>query len=372
MTVAFSRLASYVLLCGVDQTGLGRWSWIQVRTGEHQTQILSVYQPCRSSGWQLIGHNGLIKGRGMVAAQHKLYFWKKCNLNKPQEISSSQLITQLMVWCVAGEEVILFIDVNENIFTGPLDKALQGNGLRMEEQTLCSTGKEAPHSHCTGKVAVVGMYAALGIICTNSYLSPHGAGVGNHWFQLHDFDAHTVIGTDYPKTVRPQGRALRCGVEHTVKQYNKVLTKLLIRHRLFEKLKLLQINHHLMSADAFQTLFNRWDMEVTQLMLALEKRCNKFCDGSIEFSPITSIWIHCLQAYRWIQQFHENKVAQGGNLFQTCRRLNIASPLVLTPTQVILNINECMTWLEGLKRMCPNCRMHICASVCPWLESERT
>ena len=47
--------------------------------------------------------------------------------------------------------------------------------------------------------------------------------------------------------------------------------KSLIRHRLFEKLEFLQTNHHHMSADAFQTLFNRWDMEVMQLMLALEK-----------------------------------------------------------------------------------------------------
>jgi hypothetical protein len=83
-----------------------------------------------------------------------------------------------------------------------------------------------------------------------------------------------------------------------VKQYNKVLTKLLIRHRSFEKLEFLQTNHTLMSADAFQTLFNRQDIEVTQLMLASEKWCSKFCDGSIEFSPITGIWIHRLQAYR--------------------------------------------------------------------------
>ncbi len=158
------------------------------------------------------------------------------------------------------------------------------------------TGKEAPHSHCTEKVAIVGMYATLGIICTNLYLSPHGAGVGNHWFQLHDFDAHTVLGTDYPKTVCPQGRVLRCGVERTAKRYNEVLTKLLIRHRLFEKLEFLQTNHHLMSADAFQTLFNRWDMEVTQLMLASGNQCNMFFDESIEFSPITGIWIHRLQA----------------------------------------------------------------------------
>ncbi len=65
MMVAFSRLGSYLLLSGVDQTGLGCWSWIQVGTGEHGTQIVSAYQPCCLSGWRLIGQNGLMKGRGM-------------------------------------------------------------------------------------------------------------------------------------------------------------------------------------------------------------------------------------------------------------------------------------------------------------------
>jgi hypothetical protein len=37
MMLAFSWLASYVLSSGVDQTGLGRWSWIQVGTGKHWT-----------------------------------------------------------------------------------------------------------------------------------------------------------------------------------------------------------------------------------------------------------------------------------------------------------------------------------------------
>ncbi len=136
-----------------------------------------------------------------------------------------------MAWCGAGEEVLLFIDVNKNVYTGPLAKDLRGNGLQMEEQTLCLTGKEAPNSHCTGKVAIVGMYATPGIICTNKYLSPHGTGGGSHRFQLHGFNAHKVLGTDYPKTVCPQGRALRRGVERTVRRYNKVLAKLLIRYR---------------------------------------------------------------------------------------------------------------------------------------------
>jgi hypothetical protein len=128
MTVAISQLASYVLSSGVDQTGLGPWSWIQVGTGEHWTQIVSTYQPCHLSGQQLISHNGLMKGRGMVAAQHKRYFWKKGNFNKPQEIFSFQLITQLMVWCAVGEEVILFIDANENIYMGRLAKLYKTTG----------------------------------------------------------------------------------------------------------------------------------------------------------------------------------------------------------------------------------------------------
>ncbi len=67
----------------------------------------------------------------MIAAQHKWYFWKKGNFNKPREMFSSQLITQLMAWHAAGEEVILLIDVNENIYMGPLAKALRGDGLWM-------------------------------------------------------------------------------------------------------------------------------------------------------------------------------------------------------------------------------------------------
>jgi hypothetical protein len=87
-----------------------------------------------------------MRGRGTVAAQHKWYFWKKGNLSKPQEIFTSQLITQLMVWRAVGEEVILFIDVNKNIHTVPLAKALQSNRLRMEELTRCLTEKEAQNT----------------------------------------------------------------------------------------------------------------------------------------------------------------------------------------------------------------------------------
>jgi hypothetical protein len=54
-----------------------------------------------------------MKGRGMVAMQHEWYFQKKGNFNKPWEVFSTQMLTQLRAWQAVGDEIILFIDVNK-------------------------------------------------------------------------------------------------------------------------------------------------------------------------------------------------------------------------------------------------------------------
>ena len=79
---------------------------------------------------------------------------------------------------------------------------------------------------------------------------------------------------------------------------------------------------------------NQWDREVTRLMLGLEKRCNKFRDGSIEFSPVIGLWIRRIQVYRWIRRYHEGRVEHVGNLFWACRRLFVSPPTSLSPDQV--------------------------------------
>ena len=256
---------------------------------------------------------------GTVATQHTRYFRKLGIFQKPQKLFATQLVTQLKHWQAAGEEIILFADMNENIYTGSLAWRLQADGFLMEEQTLRSTGREPPHSNQTGQVAIMGTFATPGIVCTNLYLSPHGAGIDDHRFQVHGFDAHSVLGTEYPSTVQPLGRALCCKVAQTVKNYNTVLKQLLVHHRSFEKLEFLQQNQVNMSAVEFQLMFNQWDGEVTRLMLGLEKCCNKFRDGSIEFSPVIGLWIRRIQVYRWIRQYHEGRVEHTGNLFRACQ-----------------------------------------------------
>ena len=166
----------------------------------------------------------------------------------------------------------------------------------------------------------------------------------------------------YPTTVCPSGRALRCKVARTVNNYNKVLKQLLVRHRLFEKLEFLLQNHSNMSAADFQLIFNQWDREVTWLMLGSEKRCNKFWDGSIEFSLVIGLWIRRIQVYRWIHRYLEGKVEHAGNLYRTCRRLFVPPPHLLTLPQVTAAKEDCKRHLEALWQTAPKLRNeHLCS-----------
>ena len=116
------------------------------------------------------------------------------------------------------------MDLNKNVYTGQLAKLLRGDDLLMSKQTSQLTGTDALSSHCHGKVAIVGIFATPMIVCLNLYLSPPEEGVGDHMFQVHDFVAHLILGSNYLKSsVSPTGRALQCGVEQMVKKYNKVL-----------------------------------------------------------------------------------------------------------------------------------------------------
>lgn len=117
--------------------------------------------------------------------------------------------------------------------------------------------------------------ATPGIVCHDSYVAPHGAGMGDHRLYIHDFCARSVLGVEYPKLVRAGSRKLHCKVERTVKSYNRVLKQLLIRHRASDKMFSLGKNHEDMSASEFQLELKRWDQEVTNLKRAAESCCNQ-------------------------------------------------------------------------------------------------
>ena len=153
---------------------------------------------------------------------------KKGIFHNPRKVFNKQLLAQLKQWRSAGDEIVLFADLNEYIYEGKVAKLLNAEGLCMEEVVLKYTGQKTPPSHIRGSKPITGTFATPGIVYYNSYVSPHGGGVGYHRFQIHDFCAESMLGIKYSKYIKPTGRALRCQVERTVKKYNKVLKELML------------------------------------------------------------------------------------------------------------------------------------------------
>ncbi len=124
-----------------------------------------------------------------------------------------------------------------------------------------------------------------------------------------------VLGIEYPKTVRPTGRALRCEVVRTRKKYIEKLKKGFVKHRIYEKLEYLHLNKSSIPRGEYQLKCNSWDTEVTQLKLGSEKGRNQSFNGTIEFSPLVGILVRNIRVYRWIEHFKAVKPTNKKNLW---------------------------------------------------------
>jgi hypothetical protein len=91
LTASFTRLSGFVKAIGLDYTGLGRWSWVQVGTGKHHTQIVLAYQPCQGSGRTRLGREGQVLHGKTVASKHSRYFQKRESPQTPERHSHSNL-----------------------------------------------------------------------------------------------------------------------------------------------------------------------------------------------------------------------------------------------------------------------------------------
>ena len=118
VVTTFGRLCDVVSTtsgCGRDPTGLGRYSWIKLGNDLISTVIASAYLPCRPSN---------SKGKT---------FWDQCrfyheaggDFRNPDEIMTDDLLRDIAGRRASGSQVILALDANQNVYTGPLATALK-------------------------------------------------------------------------------------------------------------------------------------------------------------------------------------------------------------------------------------------------------
>ena len=156
--------------------------------------------------------------------------------------------------------------------------------------------------------------------------------------------------------MRAPARKLHCDSVRIRENYANTLNQLLDRHRMFKKLNNLHKLQDDLSLSEFMLLFNKWDRELTELMLAAENKCHQYKQCHIPYSPEVAEWI----TRRWllgrIRRYLQGKVPDPRNLYRQCRKHRVPDPRDLSEDDLNIEIFLCAKKIEELKPLAPKLR----------------
>ena len=327
------RLCDVTSEVGADPTGLGRFSWVTLSDGGKWTWVVVAYIPCKP------GKNSRGKTRW---EQEERYFLRRGDNRYPLTIMIEDLLRHIREWRLAGEEVLLALDANQDVYDGTLGMALSHPPFDMGCMMEQATGSRVPNSHHRGHVPISTIYGSKGIQTGDGMVYPHFYGIGDHRVFVLEVSAESLFGGDYPSVGRPNSRILNCRIDRVRRKYCRILKALTDRHRMFEKLKRLEALDDTVGTADYQLMHNKWDNELGDFMASAEHECNKLKSCAIEYSPTVGLWIKRRSILKWLLRWHDGKVPDSRNLVRAAERNGINNPLELTREEVEVHLVECI------------------------------
>ena len=336
--ITFDQLANLQNSAGVDRTGLGRWSWIKIKgKHNHVTRIICAYQPCTSKRTSL----------SSVGAQHRRYLRNKGIKDCPRLAFRKGLTAKLSKWIRAKERLILFLDANENIATGPLSKEFAKLGLR--ELVRERTNQPGPSTHSSGQYQIDGVFATVEIDCAGARFLPFWSGIGDHRALVVDIPQQVLYGEQLLRIVRPKGRKLQCYKTPTKEKYLQGVKGKTQLHKIEKKIHLLTEIASYPPTEHYIKSQNQIDIVQRDVMRSAENKCRNWHMGEVDFSPQVMIWWHRRLTWKLLCDYHHGRNISTTLITRRARACGIIDPLESTPTEADKAYKICKTQFEKMK-----------------------
>ena len=259
---------------GSDTTGLGRWCWMKFRGTTVSTRVVMAYSACVT---RKQAHNATI-------AQQRRYWRLQKNNTCPRKLFRMQLIDELKSWREEGDKIILFIDSNENMTAGPLQRMLQDEGLEMKDAIQQRTNMPGPPTFVRGSRQIDAVWTTPDVEVASACFTPFYFGIGDHRGIVIDIPKVSFIGGDTRMISRPTARRLKCNEEEVWSAYNTKLEIYCRQHRVKEKLDHVK-RHYTSRHTKLRTVLTSLDKVISDGMRHAEKKCRKIRAGAVPFSP---------------------------------------------------------------------------------------
>ena len=217
--MAFDEIATKVTSTSSDETGLGRWCSMLFEGKEgYKCRVITAYQPCKQpkNGHYSTTYN-----------QHRRYFRKRKVKTCPRELFRVHLLKDLTSWQQNEEKLILLMDANECLETGPLAKDLASIG--MHDAIKTRTNLKGPATFQSGSKQIDGVWMSNDLLAQSASFLPLFVGVGDHRMALVDIPNEMLLGTSLQKISRATARRLQNKLPKSQSKYQDLLSKYVLQ-----------------------------------------------------------------------------------------------------------------------------------------------
>jgi hypothetical protein len=250
----------------VGGDALGRWTWHSLKGKNNRTiRILSAYRPVRNES-----------NAGSVWNQQQYHADSMNSVLNPHESWISDVSTAIQKWLAEGDSIIFMFDLNNDVLSSPVARALQRLGLR---ELVSTTHGNSTNTHQRGSCPIDGIYVSGEIVATACGFNESPS---DHLAVWVDVDIETLFGDtrqDPPHAIR----RLQCSDPRTVIKYNDKLWQLIQQKNITTKVDMLADNN--LNHKSKTIMWEKLDQTMVKLRLVAEQKCRKIKVGRLQWTP---------------------------------------------------------------------------------------
>lgn len=350
---SIGKAAHRVIKQGKDPSNLGRWCWSLYR-GKHDVKlrIITLYRPCQPTS----------AGTNTAYSQQLRYFDAKNDERCPRAAIMEDIYPQLQQWLDEGDQLILMLDANENLRTGPIHNTLQNMGLTNAIYHQHNLTTDIP-TYQSGTAPIDGIYTSRTLQPIQSGMAPFGTFPSDHRLLWIDIAYQQAFGFHMPTLVFPSARRLKCSDPRIVlkfqKKYKELLRQNNVAQRLFNLQQTISVPPTLQQTNEYENI----RLQCHQFMTAADKQCRKLTMGNLQWSPdlqrerdVITLWTGVIKRRKGVR-FSRSKI------IRLADRHAISYPLQRTLAEAETELNEAYAKYHAGKKYHKERRTHFLESL---------
>jgi len=262
---------------GEDESGLGRWCWIEFRGKEDRiTRVYTAYRPGGKPSSKLTQYT-------TVYEQHARYLEKRSIKMEPRDFFDKCIREEFEIQKQRAE-LILMIDVNQNVVTGHFSEIMRELGLQNAFERYHDKFT-IPATHHRGSKPISAIYISSNMQCSQCGILPKTFGVhGDHRNMFIDIPTQSFLGSPMYDIMTQPMKKLQLRDSRIVEKFQIYMKNHINKTKSLQKAQTLLQTATYPCTHEFGLEMEKLDQQIGRAIANGKKKCRKFRVGQIPYS----------------------------------------------------------------------------------------